>query len=202
MPRTALIATWSASEEGLETRLGGRPLAPASLAWPACGTCAQPMQFNAQLRLRHLAPELPDGLMLLFQCVSDPGGCMSWYSEGGANAAVRVPIDVPLVLHRPPSNDHAPCTLGAITGVVERDLVGADYFAVTDGDRAVVGGFGGEPAWLQADETPDCRCGVAMRFVAQLEARLPGMDFGDAGCGYVFACAACDHEARWLWQCC
>jgi hypothetical protein len=41
-----------------------------------------------------------------------------------------------------------------------------------------------------------------MRFVVQLEPKGGGgINFGDAGLGYAFACDTCAAEARFLWQC-
>ncbi|GAA2533338.1 hypothetical protein [Pilimelia columellifera] len=54
--------------------------------------------------------------------------------------------------------------------------------------------LGGEPVWLQGDETP----GPGWRLVAQLEDH--GHNFGDAGIGYVFVSPDGD-EGRFLWQC-
>jgi hypothetical protein len=67
----------------------------------------------------------------------------------------------------------------------------------------VLGAAGPAPAWIQSDETPDCGCGQPMRFVLQLEdAGGGGINFGDAGVGYVFLCGRCPDPARFLWQCC
>ena len=69
--------------------------------------------------------------------------------------------------------------------------------------RQLLGAIGGEPAWLQADEAPDCdRCRRPMDFVAQLEQgpdHRTEMNFG-GGCAYVFRCACVEDSAKLLWQ--
>jgi len=68
----------------------------------------------------------------------------------------------------------------------------------------VLGKLGGEPTWLQGDETPACpACGHDMRFVAQLEEGpdwKTAMNFGGGGWAYVFQCAECESSAAMLWQ--
>ena len=58
--------------------------------------------------------------------------------------------------------------------------------------------FGGQPNWIQNDDTPTCPdCGEPMTFVAQLDsigfdransAAAQGFMFGDVGLIYVFFC--------------
>jgi hypothetical protein len=67
----------------------------------------------------------------------------------------------------------------------------------------VLGQWGGEPEWIQYDETPDCAsCDSPMAFVAMLsEGHGTGAEanFG-TGDAYAFACSGC-HQAAFLWQC-
>ena len=56
--------------------------------------------------------------------------------------------------------------------------------------------IGGEPYWLQKDETPSCpKCGRAMTFVAQIDSLNDSVMFKDMGMLYVFYCFLC-HEAK------
>lgn len=75
--------------------------------------------------------------------------------------------------------------------------------ADTPTEEPVPGRLGGEPDWLQGDETPDCphRAGH-MTFVAELaDGRdfATSANFGGGGRGYVFGCHPCG-EAAFLWQ--
>ncbi|MEU1623022.1 hypothetical protein ABZ479_37720 [Streptomyces sp. NPDC005722] len=70
-------------------------------------------------------------------------------------------------------------------------------------ERAL-GRLGGEPGWIQGDETPHCpSCTATMTFTAQLEEgtdHTTSANFGGGGRGYVFTCRPCG-EAAFLWQC-
>ena len=83
-------------------------------------------------------------------------------------------------------------------------MPGVDPVVVVEqdpGDKAL-GRVGGDPEWIQGDETPTCACGRPMRFVAQLSwTGGGGINFGDAGEGYAFVCEKCPDEACFLWQC-
>jgi hypothetical protein len=68
--------------------------------------------------------------------------------------------------------------------------------------------LGGEPDWIQADETPRCDpCQRAMSLVAQIDSIDAGRQggtgpyvFGDSGMLYVFYCVGCG-EAALVQQC-
>lgn len=68
----------------------------------------------------------------------------------------------------------------------------------------ILGHVGGDPDWLQNDETPLCpTCMSPMTFIAELEeghdyATAP--NFGGGGRGYVFHCDHCT-KAAFLFQC-
>lgn len=77
--------------------------------------------------------------------------------------------------------------------------------ATCDGPMGdVLGQLGGQPAWLQNDETPACpTCARQMRLVVQLEEgrdHATAMNFGGRGEAYAFACEPCA-QAVFLWQC-
>ena len=49
--------------------------------------------------------------------------------------------------------------------------------------------LGGEPTWLQSDETPVCSdCGEKMTFYGQLDSINTEFNLADAGLVYVFVC--------------
>lgn len=193
-----LVAQPPPAETDPVSRIGGRPLAPAGIAWPRCKSCKDPMQFLAQLRLFETGGAgLPDRLLLIFMCQNRPGMCDDWSATSGANCALLVPpAGAPLA---PPGGKH--------TLLSKVDGVGFDPIPVGQGypdlvsDPRVLGRASGDPLWIQADDTPECACGKRMSFVAQLEDRGGGgINFGDAGVGYAFLCTPC-LQARFLWQC-
>ena len=190
------------------TAFGGLPAAPAgqALDWPTCRACQGPMQFLGQLGLPVPdgdAPAAVDELALLFMCQNDPGCCDEWDANAGGNA-VRVVLATDLKAQSAPAS-----------GETQRDVrhgarlthtaLGYDQARGDFPPRAVLGMVGGEPSWLQGDETPDCdACGQPMRFLAQLEEgpeHASEMNFG-GGCAYVHLCRCAETaKAKLLWQC-
>jgi hypothetical protein len=60
--------------------------------------------------------------------------------------------------------------------------------------------LGGEPTWLQDDETPICGdCGEPMTFYGQLDSIGDDVTIADVGLVYVFVCFN-DYEARAIVQ--
>jgi len=60
--------------------------------------------------------------------------------------------------------------------------------------------LGGEPTWLQGDETPTCcHCGERMTFYGQLDSIGDDLIIADVGLVYVFVCIN-DFEARAIVQ--
>lgn len=196
--------------DGLVTRTGGIPLAPAGTGWPTCSTCEGPMQFLAQVVL-----EQQGRTMAIFMCQNDPGMCDEWSPTGGGNRALLFPATglEPIPLPALGEDDEEDVLqLGAVHIAAFEASPAADYAsAYTEwGGREgndpahVLGQFGGQPAWLQGDETPACPgCGQLMGLVAQLEEGpdyATAMNFGGCGSAYAFACTPCD-QAVFLWQC-
>jgi hypothetical protein len=167
-------------------RLGGLPLAPVGTRWPVCAQCEGTMQFIAQL-------DLGERSLLVFMCQNDPGICSEWEAWAGGNQAMLVSARG-LVRMVPPES-----------GVTQ---LGAEFYgqpaesAPKGSRRLVMGTLGGEPDWLQGDETPNCPgCSEEMSFVAQLEEGPDhrfSANFG-GGSGFAFACFACE-RAAFLWQ--
>jgi len=176
-----LHRTEEVADDAARARIGGRPLAPSGTAWPHCKTCTKPLRFIAQQPL--------DGgrMLLLFQCENDPGMCDEWAPDGG-NAAMIV--EGSLVALAAPEG----AAFGPPTGLRAGDDDG-DGLEDTD----AVGRLGGEPDWIQDDETPEC-CGGAMRFLLQLdEAAHPQLNFCGGGAAYAFSCDRC-RRAVYLMQ--
>lgn len=194
------------------TRVGGVPLANPDFSWPVCASCAGPMQFVSQIRL----DDLPDGgreqTLLVFMCQNDPGLCDEWDAKSGGNFAALLD-NAGLVASTPPASGET--SVDGISGVefVTSGADGADdgtaYFEAGEqwaeangrSPRDFLGQIGGEPAWLQGDQTPSCAgCHAPMSFVAQLEEGQNNLNFGGGGVGYAFACQPC-HKAAFLTQC-
>ncbi len=204
MSTTLLIHDGSTAPYAPVTRMGGLPLAPAGTAWPVCATCSGHLQFIAQLVL-----EEERGTVAVFMCANDPGLCEEWSATAGGNRAFLFPAGGLIPLSRP--NGEAVLELGAVRGVERVEMPGQDYWdaAPTWAARAgrstgeVLGQLGGNPDWLQNDETPDCPgCEQPMAFTAQLEEgpeSRTAPNFG-SGSAYVFTCEPC-RRAAFGWQC-
>jgi hypothetical protein len=147
------------------------------------------MQFLVQL----LADDVPGlrHLLLVFMCHNDPGMCDQWDPFAGGNRAYLVAA-AEVTVAEPPAGRET--RLDAVTRLVIEpvDSSNADH---------ALGLVGGQPDWIQNDETPACPlCGALMRFVAQLVEGPGEMNFGGGGCGYAFVCDHC-RQAAFLWQC-
>jgi hypothetical protein len=191
-----------------EFTIGGKPLAGAGFTWPTCACCEGPMQFLAQLPVGPASPAgiHRDQVILLFQCQNDPGLCDEWDPDSGGNHAALVPMagrgPVPVPGGETLLADEDRLRLVPYVSTAADDEGDPAYLDAIDApDSKVLGKLGGEPVWMQDDETPTCDCGATMQFVAQIEDRGGGgINFGDAGIGYAFACPACPTSAKFLWQ--
>jgi hypothetical protein len=182
-------------------RTGGVPLVPRGFEWPVCRECDGAMQFLAHLPLEA-------GVVSVFMCQNDPGLCDEWDATGGGNRAYLYD-DHDLTPATVPTEGET--LLGAVSAIRLELVDAADYGEAIDGwqggdrdaTRTILGQIGGEPFWLQNDETPHCpACAKLMGFAAQLEEGYDyrtAANFGGGGIGYVFTCAAC-REAAFLWQ--
>ncbi|MDK1475791.1 hypothetical protein QNO07_20615 [Streptomyces sp. 549] len=200
--QTLLTYAGPADERSLADRTGGLPLVPSGVDWPECATCNGPMQFVAHLLV---GDEL---LLAVWMCQSDPGACEEWDPWAGGNRALLYgrdglrPAEVP---------EGGPTLLAEVSGM-DRTPVDAPTYSDASrqwadapgrGLRDALGKVGGEPSWLQGDETPDCPgCSAPMEFAAQWEEghdHKTAVNFGGGGCGYGFVCRAC-LRAVFLWQ--
>jgi hypothetical protein len=67
---------------------GGSPMLGAGEPWPTCAGCAAPMQFFVQVDLAALpagSPARGTGLLQLFYCSIDDGGCETWAPFSGTH---------------------------------------------------------------------------------------------------------------------
>ncbi|WP_189554415.1 hypothetical protein [Streptomyces lavendofoliae] len=180
-----LIHGGKAVADAPELRTGGVPLVPDGFVWPRCRECGGAMLFFAHL-------PLDPGVIAVFLCQNNPGLCDDWDATAGANrafvfegrlSAATVPAD-------------GETLLGAVTAL-------RPHPADTPTAEPVLGRLGGEPDWLQGDETPGCpSCGAPMSFTAEFEEGADfatSANFGGGGLGYVFHCRPCS-EAAFLWQ--
>jgi len=51
--------------------------------------------------------------------------------------------------------------------------------------------LGGDPDWIQGDDTPSCSCGKKMSFYGQLDSVGDKYNLADCGLIYVFVCWGC-----------
>ncbi|MFJ8666486.1 hypothetical protein [Streptomyces sp. NPDC093600] len=173
------------------SRAGGLPLVPAGFVWPLCVECEGAMQFIAHL-------DRGKDVVSVFMCQNDPGLCQEWEPSAGGNRAFVFPAEGLSPAALPAEGE---TLLGRTVVLAARPFGSVRYgeeeaWGPVDG-RSVLGQLGGEPYWLQNEETPDCAgCAQPMGFVAQLDEVA---NFG-GGYAYVFTCDPC-REAAFLWQC-
>jgi hypothetical protein len=90
---TLMVYAGSAADAAKITRTGGIPLVPAGFSWPACRSCAGPMQFLAQVMPGDLEPDDDRrGVLSIFMCQNDPGMCDDWSATEGGNQALIFPV--------------------------------------------------------------------------------------------------------------
>lgn len=203
---TLMVYAGTAADDAEVTRTGGIPLAPEAFSWPVCRACEGPMQFLAQVMLADLGMGEWRGVLSIFMCQNDPGMCDEWDAVAGGNQALAFPAGG-LV---PASAPVGPATMLGEVSAVQYVTVSEDYDQARQAwpgrearpGQDVLGQLGGEPSWVQADETPACpQCAKPMSFVVQLEEghdHRTAANFG-GGCGYGFACQPCG-TAYFLWQ--
>ena len=199
---TLLVHDGDAPEDAPGNRTGGLPLTPDGFTWPTCAECDRPLQFLAQLLL-----DDDNRLLVIFQCANDPGLCDEWDANAGGNRAYLFDNQDLRPAPAPPGGETG---LGEVSAIKTEPPCNDEYdeaiaaWAARTGRsrREVLGGIGGEPSWLQSDETPACvDCARPMRFAAHLEEghdNQTAINFG-GGVGYAFRCA--EHpRAKFLWQ--
>jgi hypothetical protein len=143
------------------TRFGGLPLIPrgAEFQWPECSTCRGAMQFLGQIALDDSST---NRLALIFMCQNDPGLCDEWDANLGGNCALVVPIVGDGRLAEAPETGVT--TRGSVYGSRVEAVDSVSYDDARErwvegnrsAERQILGMLGGEPSWLQGDETPIC----------------------------------------------
>ncbi|MCW2934730.1 MAG: hypothetical protein JWM19_5692 [Actinomycetia bacterium] len=203
-----MVYAGPAAVDAAVTRTGGVPLVPAGFSWPACRTCGGPMQFLAQVMLGDLGLDGWQDVLSVFMCQNDPGLCEEWDPAAGGNQVLLFPPAGLRAAVVPPG----PATMLGEASAVQYVAADEEYaealpvWAAREGrpETDVLGQFGGQPLWVQGDETPACPgCARPMSFAVQLEEGhdyRTAANFGGRGCGYGFACHPCGTSA-FLWQC-
>ena len=180
-------------KKGADHVYGLPPLAAKS--WPACRSCGKPMEHLATLlRDDERLPLEKHAALAVFMC--DETGCKPWDPDNGGNAVLLVKQ----LAAKPSAPDDRKVTgeQGITWAKPKLELDPAKEPVEPEGPGgSKVGGF---PTWVQDPEIPVCNtCKKPMRFVAQLDHGDTGMNFGDVGIGYVFACAD-EHAGKFLSQ--
>jgi hypothetical protein len=186
------------------TKMGGKPLAPPNTQWVSCRVCGAWMQFLGQIDLEATAIKevcKRKQLLLIFMCSNNPGLCDEWDADLGGNAAILV-SKTNLASLEPPCDKEEFLSEEILLTLDECDDSADTYCDILNqSQNQICGKIGGEPLWIQDDETPICSCGARMTFVFQLEYSAE-VQFGDSGSGYGFVCSVCQQGAKFLWQCC
>jgi hypothetical protein len=141
-------------------------------------------------------------------CQNEPGRCDEWDPTARGNRAFVFGDDA---VHTPAVPGDGVTLLGETSAVLFDEVDAGTYLDARQrwhretGRRVldVLGQVGGQPAWLQNDETPACGgCARPMTFVVELEEghdHLTSANFGGGGCSYGFRCGPCG-TAVFLWQ--
>jgi hypothetical protein len=190
-------------DDGPITKLCGRPAWLEKPQWPVSRELGRPMFFLGQFRLDD-GPAGEPRLAYLFMTDSVrleimdedadppldhdiPDVHTTFDPEGGENAVIIQPGGrVPAVITVEPVDEQQMCWREESYLPVDKPVTGG---------REPIQFLGGEPVWLQSDQSP----GQGWTLIAQLDEQL-GFNFGDAGVGYVFL-SPDGMEGRFLWQC-
>ena len=166
-------------------RVGGLPLVPKGTAWPICKSCGGPMQFEGQWPLDAIGRR--GRVLVVFMCQNNPGMCEEYFPSSGGNSAFIVDASSSVPLAAPGLTPEQLSKFGEVRTILSPA-------------RSVVNAVGGEPEWIQADDTPTCDCGKKMILLLQLSEEVhEGLNFG-GGEAYAFGCQSCPNQAMFLWQ--
>ncbi|MCX8037996.1 MAG: DUF1963 domain-containing protein [Candidatus Sumerlaeia bacterium] len=201
------------------TKFGGLPYLLQHERWPVCTGCHQPMTFMFQTHLR----DLPGGLRIgrydfltFYYCVN----CAPRSSLEGKGFHLELRRTSPhdelqpahFAFRREELSEPRECAVvfrpfdDLPTGEMLVSVLGTDEAAHADymkyleqvrGGNLFASKIGGYPCWIDAEPTMRCRCGLAMKFFAQIgseeEANLL---WGAGGVLYLFHCPhACEPHA-------
>jgi hypothetical protein len=186
-------------QTGLEDKFGGKPWGIPVEMWPRCSECDEAMSFLCQIKHEPQRADLGrDGrVVYLFMCNHNPGMCETWDQDSGANAVVIVePEKLTNSLTSPPSAAEEEAEFRVVAWVESK---------VEEEWATHVGGV---PLFVQGeDEAPPPPFRYILHFADQHffldgeETPIPGPNFGDAGCGYLYVRTAGNPEGKFFWQC-
>jgi uncharacterized protein YwqG len=169
------------------SKLGGQPVWLAGPQWPVSRQLGEPMRFLGQFQL----PGEPGRLGYLFMTEDEDRHVDgTWEPESGENALIVQPGGrVPAFLEVVDTATGPSLRLGGDEAELAIDVAPAE--PATTSNR-----LGGEPEWLQGDETP----ADGWRLLVQLDSStdLFTVDFGE-GVGYGFV-SPDGAEGRFVWQ--
>jgi len=193
------------------TKFGGLPYLVQNEQWPVCSVCHRPMSFIFQANIADISGvfRLDDYDLLTFYYCLD---CCprSSQEERGYRLQLRQTSrgDALQAAHFALRREEAaePCECAVVFRPIE-DLPPAETLvAILGTDEGVLDEYnrhierlrrgnlcaskiGGYPHWVQVEPTVRCRCGMAMRFFAQIESEVEAnLLWGDNGVLYLFLC--------------
>lgn len=202
------------------TKIAGLPYLLENERWPVCSSCHQPMTFMFQIGFRDIPPgDFRIGrydLLTFYYCLKcEPRGS---HEPGGFCLRLhQISRDRPLqpatfAVRDPDANEPQECAivfrpiedLPPAERVVS--IIGSDPDRLAEYERFVAslrGGklraskVGGYPHFLQTRPTVHCRCGMSMRFLAQIDSETKAnLVWAGGGTLYLFYCPnACTSES-------
>jgi len=224
------------------TKIGGVPFGFDPSQWPYCGNCNSPLRFVTQIDLKKpLSLARSFDVAYLFVCdgyMSRPGNdqCATFYGYDGstriilasrpqADCVTRTDVEpwperlirfIPFVPYDDWFRAFGRKTFLEMMDEAEANaLPGEDAVIDLPEDqlpsRTML--IGGDPAWMQSDETPSCpKCNGPMQLLAQVYSEVATTKWSDqywlpwgggSGDAYLFICdRECDVAGNsFLWQC-
>ena len=193
------------------TKFGGLPYLLQDEQWPICSRCRRPMSFVFQANFGDIPGTFRLGdydLLTFYYCLN----CCPRSSEEAKGYRLQLYRTAPgdalqlahFALRRDEVSEPRECaiafrliedlppaeTVVTILGTDERVLREYErYVERLRGGNLCASKIGGYPYWIQVEPTLRCRCGVAMRFLAQIESEIEAnLLWGDNGLLYLFHC--------------
>ena len=192
------------------TKFGGQPVWLTGPMWPLSRSTGKPMRFICQVQIPAALGVEVQRMAYVFLSDNGLDGTVeaSWESQAGENAVILqpgpfdalVPVSAqaqgPTLLVRRETASLLDRLLGRKRITFESSEFCVRLIETDDPERGTC--IGGEPAWLQADETP---ADGPWRFLMQIDSLCPDwfLNLGDAGMAYVFL-SPDGLRARMLWQ--
>ncbi len=223
-----------------QSKIGGSPVGFPEGLWPKCKQCHRPMDFLLQLDLAapvRLSQKF--AFMYMFMChgyLDRPGGraCQTYYPWGAnklvlleqlpnqnltRNLGVQVWPEFTLDFVSKKSaceidNEQDERGRASLEALKRAALGSTIHFEAAD-NRPQTVQLGGEPNWIQNEETPVCpKCGGATKLLTQVDSEVESprflepktdgvwLPFGSGGVAYAFICEKeCSADSTCLmWQ--